>query len=318
MEPNNPMMIGEHDRLPVRRLALDCILIDESVQARAKMMAEVVIDDYAEAMRQGAAFPPIDVFQEGDIYILADGFTRHAATKRAGLTEIGCVVHVGELRDAKLFAVGANATHGHPRSTADKRYAVLKLLKDEEWCKWSDRKIAEQCRVGHQLVSKLRRFTGRATSVRTFKGKHGVGKMKTERIGKTSTNKSRKAGGLGDQPGSLAPIVNKDETEITLHTAASVETAPAAVSLTDKSDVDDEGQVCADQHVGPAKALAILAEFLKFVLARIDRQERNLVVSVIEQDAAEFRCLCKRAALAISADSGTPRDLGVVHDDQPQ
>lgn len=318
MEPNTDLIIGGHDRPSTRSLALDNIVIDKSVQARAKMMAEVVVDDYAEAMRQGAAFPPIDVFQEGDIYILADGFTRHAAAKRAGLTEIGCVVHVGELRDAKLFAVGANATHGHPRSTADKRFAVLKLLKDEEWCIWSDREIAEQCRVGHQLVSKLRRFTGRATSVRTFKGKHGVGKMRTERIGKTSTHKSRKAGGLGDQPGSLPPIVNKDETEITLDNAASVETAPAAVSLTDKSDVDDEGQVCADQHVGPAEALAILAEFLKFVLARIDRQERNLVVTVIEQDAAEFRCLCERAELAIRAESGTPRDLGVVHDDQPQ
>ena len=118
MELNSGLKIAERDRPTIRTLALDSIVIDDSVQARAMMMVGAV-DDYAEAMRQGAAFPPIDVFQEGDIYILADGFTRHAAAKRASLTEIGCVVHVGDLRDAKLFAVGANATHGHPRSAAD-------------------------------------------------------------------------------------------------------------------------------------------------------------------------------------------------------
>jgi hypothetical protein len=318
MEPNTNLIIGEHDRPLVRPLALDGIIIDESVQARAKMMAEIVVDEYAEAMRQGAAFPPIDVFQEGDTYFLADGFTRHAAAKRAGLTEISCMVHVGDLRDAKLFAAGANATHGHPRSTADKRCAVLKLLKDEEWCKWSDREIAGQCHVGHQLVSKLRPLAGRATSVRTFKGKHGVCKMKTDRIGKTSMHKSRNAGGLGDQPASIPPSVDKHETEITPHTAASAETVPVPVSLIDESDVDDEGRVHAEQHVGPAKTLAILAEFLKFVLARIGCGEGNLVVTVIEQDVAEFHCLCERAELAVRAESGPHRDLGIVHDNQPQ
>ena len=93
---------------------------------------------------------------------------------------------------------------------------------------------------------------------------------------------------------------------------------PAAVSLIDKSDVDDEGQVHVEQHVGPAKVLTILAQFLKFVMVRIDGKERNLIVTIIEQDAAEFHCLCERAKLAIRADSSTPRDLGVVHDDQPQ
>ena len=56
----------EHDRPVVRALALCDITVDETVQARAKMMAEVVVDEYAEAMQQGDAFPPIDVFQEGE------------------------------------------------------------------------------------------------------------------------------------------------------------------------------------------------------------------------------------------------------------
>ena len=144
------------------------------------------------------------------------------------------MVHVGELRDAKLFAVGANATHGHPRSAADKRCAVLKLLKDEEWCKWSDREIARHCHVGHQLVAELRPLTGRTTSERRFRSRHGsVGKMKTERIGKASRRTARRSGGLGDQPDLPASSANNDETQIAPHTAQTIETAAAAVSAID-------------------------------------------------------------------------------------
>jgi hypothetical protein len=125
MEMNSGLIIVERDRSTIRTLALDSIVLDDSVQARVKMMAVAVVDEYAEAMRQGAAFPPIDVFQDGDTYLLCDGFTRHAAAKCAGLTEIGCVVHVGDLRDAKLFAVGV--VHDEPDDQAD----GLKLTRAE-------------------------------------------------------------------------------------------------------------------------------------------------------------------------------------------
>ncbi|EWY35857.1 hypothetical protein N825_32650 [Skermanella stibiiresistens SB22] len=39
----------------------------------------------------------------------------------------------GSRRDAVPHAVGANARHGLPRSNADKRDAVMILLKDPEW-----------------------------------------------------------------------------------------------------------------------------------------------------------------------------------------
>jgi hypothetical protein len=302
---------GEHDRPLVRRLALDDITVDETVQARAQMLGEDVVEEYAAAMREDEEFPALVVFQQGGTYILADGFTRHAAAKRAGLTTFECVVYPGGLRDAMLYAVGANACHGHPRSNADKRSAVLKLLKDDEWCRWSSHRIAQLCRVSHQLVLKLQSTTGRATSQVKYKGRYGVRTMNIRRSKKPSTDS-----GSAELSGSLPANANNGETEITPHTAASVETAPAAVSLIDKSDVDDEDQVYADQRAGPAKSLAILAEFLKFVLPRIDCQERNLVVTVIEQDVPEFRRLCDRAELAIRTDSGTPRDAGVVHDDQ--
>ena len=302
---------GEHDRPLVCRLALDDITVDQSVQARATMLGEDVVEEYAAAMREGEEFPALVVFQQGGTYVLADGFTRHAAAKRAALTTIECVVHEGGLRDAMLYAVGANATHGRPRSAADKRSAVLKLLADDAWRKWSNHQIGRFCRVSHQLVADVRSATGLATSDVTYKGRYGVGTMKIGRIGKSSKER-----GLTELSSSLPASANKDEAEITPHTAASVETAPASVSLIDKSDVDDNGRAYVDQHVGPAKSLAILAEFVRFVLTRIDRQERNLIVNIIEQDEAEFCRLCECAELVICAESGMPHDVGAVRDGQ--
>jgi ParB-like nuclease domain len=301
MEPNTDLIIGGHDRPSSRSIALDSIIIDESVQARAKMIAEVVVDEYADAMRQGAAFPPVDVFQEGETYILADGFTRHAAAKRAGLAEIGCVVHAGDLRDAKLFGVGANATHGHPRSAADKRCAVLKLLKDAEWCKWSDREIARHCRVGHQLVAELRPLTGRATSERRYRSKHGsVGKMKTDGIGKASRRRALRSGGLVDQSDLPASSTNNDATQTTPHTAEIIETEAAAVSaIYDTVDVGELGQVYADQQVDQDEALAMVVEFAQFVIAHTSSEGTNVIVTITDDDADLFHSLRNRAEEAI-------------------
>jgi hypothetical protein len=272
---------------PIRPIALDEIHIDERVQARSKIVPKVV-DEYAEAMRQGAEFPPLMVFQEGDTRILADGHARHIAAKRVGRVSINCEVRAGGLRDAMLLAAGANATHGCPRSTADKRCAVLKLLNDDEWGVWSDREIARHCHVGHQLVAKLRELTGRATSDRKFTNKHGsAGKMNIEKIGKKPKHKS---------------TADTNETETTPDAPAIAETV--AVSKSDKPDVGDGGQVHANQHAGTDEALAILAEFAKFVIARITYRATNIIVTITEEDAHQFRSLCGRAKLAIGAESG--------------
>jgi hypothetical protein len=292
---------------PICPIALDKIRIDECVQARAKIVPEVV-DEYTEAMRAGDEFPPLAVFQDGDTYILADGFTRHAAAKRAGRANINCEVRPGGLRDAMLFAAGANATHGRPRSTADKRRAVLKLLNDDEWCKWSDREIARRCHVGHQLVAELREVTGRATSERKFRSKHGnVGKMKVEKIGQKSRHKSSSAASSRaketQQSALLQFTADTNETETTPDAPAIAETV--AVPKIDKPVVGDGGHVYAEQDVETDEALAILAEFAKFVIARIASQGKDIVMTVTEEDVDQFRSLCGRAKLAIGAESGT-------------
>ena len=77
------------------------------------------------------------------------------ASRQAGRTDIHENVEPGTQRDAILYSLGANGTHGLYRTNADKRNAVQTMLKDPEWAAWPQEKIAKTCHVSAGLVSKL-------------------------------------------------------------------------------------------------------------------------------------------------------------------
>jgi hypothetical protein len=144
----------------LRRIPLAAITIDPAIQQRAAGTSPDVVADYAEAMRGGAAFPPIDVVATADgIHYVANGVHRWAAQQSAfpDVKDIECRVRPGTRDDALLFACGANAQHGVPRSRADKIKAVTTLLRNDLWSGWSDREIGRQCRVSHVFVADVRR-----------------------------------------------------------------------------------------------------------------------------------------------------------------
>lgn len=143
------------ENVGIQRLVVAKVRRDGGTQPRAALDEET-ISDYAEAMRAGERFPSVVAFYDGTDYWLADGFHRVNAAMRAGLVEIEVSVIAGTQRDAILYSVGANASHGLRRSNADKRRAVERLLRDDVWKKWSDREIARQCAVTQPFVSKVR------------------------------------------------------------------------------------------------------------------------------------------------------------------
>ena len=100
-------------------------------------------------MIHGDTFPSIDVYYDGATYWIGDGFHRVAAARQALFDTIAATVHTGNRHDALLHALGSNETHGYRRTDADRRYAVLTMLTDQEWQQWSDREIARQCHVSH-------------------------------------------------------------------------------------------------------------------------------------------------------------------------
>lgn len=171
----------------VVRVAISLIRRDGGTQPRAAINHQTVIE-YAQDMKDGAQFPPVVVFYDGVDYWLSDGFHRVEAAYSIGLSEIAASVRQGTRRDAVLYSVGANATHGLRRSNTDKRRAVMTLLADEEWGKWSDREIARICQVDHKTVGKFRAgLTGEFPSEkksRTYTTKHGTtAYMNTAAIG---------------------------------------------------------------------------------------------------------------------------------------
>lgn len=128
---------------------------EAGTQAR-ESINEAKVSEYAEHLENGGEFPPVVVFFDGDKYWLADGWHRFLAHQRIGMLKIHERVELGTKRDAMLYSFGANATHGLPRTNADKRRAVSLMLADPEWVKWSDSEIARRCCVSQPFVGKLR------------------------------------------------------------------------------------------------------------------------------------------------------------------
>jgi hypothetical protein len=132
------------------------IRVDPDLRARVGLNEEL-IGQMVEALEAGNWFPPVDVFFDGSVYWLADGFHRHPAHARAG-KQIRARVHRGTRDDAALFACGANKAHntaGLRMTNADKRRAVEKTLKLKP--EWGGGLVADHCGVTPQFARKVRR-----------------------------------------------------------------------------------------------------------------------------------------------------------------
>lgn len=165
----------------MKAIKLNEIRIDGGTQTRAEI-SNATVEEYSEAVLEGAKFPPVDVFHDGVTNWLADGFHRYHAHKRAKVTDIAATIHSGSKDDALVFALGANRANGLRRTNEDKRKCVTIAL--ERWPEWSDRRIAEVCGVGHPTVSKMRpdveKFTTPTTRTDTLGRKQPATKPKAE------------------------------------------------------------------------------------------------------------------------------------------
>jgi hypothetical protein len=172
---------------------------DGDIQPRGNL-SDAAVADYAEAMKTGANFPPVEVFEDDGIYWLADGFHRHAAAVKAGIPTLMANIRKGSKRDALLHSVGANADHGLRRTNADKRRAVRRLLVDAEWQSWGDNEIARRCRVSQPFVASIRRASS-----------NGL-KMPTRRAQRNGTTYSIRTGRIGAKPKAGPQLPPSDST----------------------------------------------------------------------------------------------------------
>ena len=144
----------------IRDLAPAVIRRDGGTQARTGNNEEVV-EEYASAMREGRwqwhDGNRLIVFGDDAALWLADGFHRIEAAQRANLPTVPCEVRPGSRRDAVLYAVGANSSHGLQRTRQDVRRAIELLLRDEEWGKWSHVELARRVGCSDKTVGTVKR-----------------------------------------------------------------------------------------------------------------------------------------------------------------
>ena len=158
--------------MKTQSLKLSLITLDRSIQARAEINNEAIIE-YAEAMKADAEFPPIIVFydERTRTHHVADGYHRILAAQHNKSEAIWAEIREGTKQDALRHALGANQTHGLRRTNADKQRCVRLAL--EHFAKMSDRGVAELCGVDHHMVSKQRKLLGKTPNSATRTGKDG-------------------------------------------------------------------------------------------------------------------------------------------------
>ena len=131
--------------------------LDLSLQTRAGTDAET-INNYAEAMADGAQFPDVTVFTDGETYWLADGFHRVMAAKQNGKTAISADVRKGTADDAVVFGGTANNKQGKRPTRADVQHFMQMVWERREAIFGgtpTGGNMAEKCGVSRRMGCKF-------------------------------------------------------------------------------------------------------------------------------------------------------------------
>ena len=276
-------------------IPLVAVRIHKDTQSRVTM-DKATIDEYAEAIRQGAKFPPVVTFFDGEFFWLADGFHRYFAHKAAGEIDIASEQRDGTHRDAILHSCGANAAHGLRRTNGDKRRAVQTLLDDPEWVAWSDREIARKCSVGADMVGGLRKSylpettDTPAPTVRTVERNGKTYKQNTAQIGKSKPTDDA-PGGAETAP---APVAVLNPSPVAAPEAAPAELEPAP-DVPDQV-APDEVQALREQLAEEIERNTELAASMKETLA--DNEMMGRAFDADDRIAASMAEAKRQSALA--------------------
>ncbi len=144
------------ERTDIRTLNINRIIADDTVQIRDKLSKDA-IERYAASVD---LLPPITVFAVGEGedegYLLADGFHRHAAHKKAGRSTIEAEVRTDDdpHRAARLYAATANVRSGVPLDRKELANAIRVLA--ELWGRRRNQQaIAEALSCSQGTVSRV-------------------------------------------------------------------------------------------------------------------------------------------------------------------
>jgi hypothetical protein len=268
----------------MKTINIKLIRIDGGTQQRVSIDQDAV-SEYAEAIDDGAEFPPVLVYFDGVDYWLVDGFHRYWAHMRLGRASIKVDDEPGTLEDAQLRSVGVNDKHGLRLTNADKRKKVTFLLASPKWSAWSDREVARKCGVGHTLVSVIRASLSapdseEAPAQRTYTTKHGTtATMNTGAIGRSNDDEAAAGRGTVD-PAPPPPAAAPAPTLEAAAPAAAPAAPPPLEELPEADHIPSAGEIDESQATEEA-----------------DREALNLLLEADDKLAAAHAKLVQQGAL---------------------
>ena len=229
---------------------------DGGTQPRAELRVET-IDDYCQAMIDGATFPPIVVFYDGRVHWLACGFHRLRAWVKAFQDKpIEADVRQGTLLEAQWFSYGANKEHdtsGTRRGKGDIERAVLAALSHPKAKTLSNELVAEHIGCSLSTVKRHCKAAEAATRVNEPSGRpaHRTGKdgrkINTAKIGK------------GRKPKPVTPEVERSSSMPVAWISIPHEPSLAALALRSTFDVPFLIAIADEIYKVAGKSAAVVA-----------------------------------------------------------
>ncbi|MCE9610238.1 MAG: ParB N-terminal domain-containing protein [Chthoniobacter sp.] len=125
----------------------------ESPRFRIHLDPEV-IDAFATKMREGEKFPFVILMNDGEQYLIADGWHRLLAARKNGYQRFPALCFGGTKQDALALMFRLHSLHGVPLARADRDHAVV--LACESFPEKANFEIAAMCGEPIETVATLR------------------------------------------------------------------------------------------------------------------------------------------------------------------
>lgn len=136
--------------------------IDRELRPASQIRAGLDHEFVERYTEKYAKLPPIVLMfdRETKTHWVADGCHRLTAAIALKQKDVSAIIIEGSYDDAWDYATDANEEHGIPITNSDRRHRVEFALKHPVWSTWSNRRIADKCKVSATLVRTIRPESG--------------------------------------------------------------------------------------------------------------------------------------------------------------
>lgn len=224
------------------------IELHEDLQPREKISERAVEEykrliDESDDQEEWPFRDPVTVFRVGGALFLTSGWTRLEAMREAGGKSVYADVVDGDLINAVEDACGSNADHGYRRNASDMRRAVEIMLRycSDESEPWSDRRVAQACKVSHTYVNRIRKQLETDAAIkptRSVKGTDGKIRKKVKPKPETKEPASKKSESKPEIEPTATTVDQQPEAE------PLAQLGPCPVCNSDAWSLHDDGYEC--------------------------------------------------------------------------